>query len=110
MMIQDVLNRMRTETWRSNKGLPEKACTSQVNNCDLRPGDRNEALEARHLSKYVFPLQYGMTSAFSYSERLPEQLMQRSSFIDREFEIEVCLVFLFVANALVHLLIVPSQK
>ena len=57
---------------------------------DRRPGDRNEALEARHLSKYIFPLQYDLKNAFvCSSHRLPDQLFERNAFIDRESEIDV---------------------
>ena len=80
---------MKSESWRASKGLPANRDTSHDND-DLRPGDRNEALEARHLSKYVFPLQYNLKNAFfSDSQRLPEQMTERFSFMDREFEIDV---------------------
>lgn len=63
---------------------------------DLRPGDRNEALEARHLSKYFFPLQYDLENAFvCSSQRLPDQLFERNAFMDREVEIYVSYFFFF---------------
>lgn len=79
---------MCTRDWRISKGLLEEDGSPKD---DLRPADRNGALEARHLSKYIFPKQYGLDNVFNvHPERLREEQFTRFRFVNRENEIKVC--------------------
>ena len=49
------------------------------------PDPRALANDARHLSKYIFPSQYGLSSAFMHRK----QTYQQPDFSDREQEIKV---------------------
>ena len=56
----------------------------------VRPVDRNGAFEARHLSKYVFPLQYNLDNVFWFHpERSWNEQFMRFRFLNREDEIKV---------------------
>ncbi|KAG1737329.1 hypothetical protein EDB19DRAFT_1637045, partial [Suillus lakei] len=52
------------------------------------PDPRQQAQKARHLSKYIFPLQYGLSNVFSQKSAAKETYKQ-PNFADREREIEV---------------------
>lgn len=52
------------------------------------PDPRQEAQKARQLSKYIFPLQYGLSNVFSHASPAKESYKQ-PDFTDREREIEV---------------------
>lgn len=79
---EDVLNRMVTKSWREAHGIDDE------NN--RRPADRDGAFEARHLSKYIFPLQYSLNNAFSRSiNQAPANTWSRMHFWNREGEIKV---------------------
>ncbi|PAV16223.1 telomerase reverse transcriptase [Pyrrhoderma noxium] len=80
---EHVLNRMMSEVWRTKKGLIRDGVHD-----NLRTEDRDGAFEARHLSKYVFPLQYKLNNVFHPSEDRTQDEILRRHFIDREEEIE----------------------
>ncbi|KAI5122895.1 hypothetical protein M0805_007573 [Coniferiporia weirii] len=83
-----VLNRMELTSWRESKGLVESK--NKEGKLDMRPGDRNGAPEARHLSKYMFPLQYDLGNAFFVApEKVREEQFERRRFAIREAEIEL---------------------
>ncbi|KAG2047676.1 hypothetical protein BDR06DRAFT_896980, partial [Suillus hirtellus] len=52
------------------------------------PDPRLQAQKARHLSKYIFPLQYGLSNVFSQPSAAKETYKQ-PNFADREREIQV---------------------
>ncbi|KAG2124005.1 hypothetical protein DEU56DRAFT_744922, partial [Suillus clintonianus] len=52
------------------------------------PDPRQQAQKARHLSKYIFPLQYGLSNVFSQQSAAKESYKQ-PNFADREREIEL---------------------
>ncbi|KAG2133254.1 uncharacterized protein EDB93DRAFT_887401 [Suillus bovinus] len=52
------------------------------------PDPRQQAQKARHLSKYIFPLQYGLSNVFSQPSAAKETYKQ-PNFADREREIEL---------------------
>ncbi|KAG1808930.1 uncharacterized protein BJ212DRAFT_1229448, partial [Suillus subaureus] len=52
------------------------------------PDPRDEARNARHLSKYIFPLQYGLCSVFT-SQVPSKEHYEQPDFTDREREIKV---------------------
>ncbi|OAX35477.1 hypothetical protein K503DRAFT_696963, partial [Rhizopogon vinicolor AM-OR11-026] len=52
------------------------------------PDPREKAQKARHLSKYMFPLQYGLSNVFSHQSPTKESYKQ-PDFADREREIEL---------------------
>lgn len=53
------------------------------------PDPAEQARKARHLSKYIFPLQHGLANVFSHVASRNETYRQ-PNFIDREHEIKVC--------------------
>ena len=75
---------MISEVWRTKKGLIRDGVHD-----NLRTEDRDGAFEARHLSKYIFPLQYKLNNVFHPSEDRTQDEILRRRFIDREEEIEV---------------------
>jgi hypothetical protein len=52
------------------------------------PDPRDEARNARHLSKYIFPLQYRLSNVFTSQSPAKEHYKQ-PNFTDREREIQV---------------------
>ncbi|KAG0696540.1 hypothetical protein DFH29DRAFT_775794, partial [Suillus ampliporus] len=52
------------------------------------PEQRQEAQNARLLSKYIFALQYGLSNVFSQPSAAKE-IYKQPNFADRELEIEV---------------------
>lgn len=52
------------------------------------PDPRQQAQKTRHLSKYIFPLQYGLSNVFSQPSAAKETYKQ-PNFADREREIEL---------------------
>jgi hypothetical protein len=54
--------------------------------CD--PDPRDEACKARHLSKYIFPLQYKLSNVFA-SESPATANYKQPDFTDRERDIQV---------------------
>ncbi|KAG0702505.1 hypothetical protein DFH29DRAFT_774015, partial [Suillus ampliporus] len=52
------------------------------------PDPRQEAQNARLLSKYIFPLQYGLSNVFSQPSAAKE-IYKQPNFADRELEIGV---------------------
>ncbi|EJD06835.1 uncharacterized protein FOMMEDRAFT_117836, partial [Fomitiporia mediterranea MF3/22] len=81
-----ILNRMNSGAWRVAKGLLDTDGRLH----DVRPADRHGALEARHFSKYVFPLRYRLDNVFSVRpERQQEDQFARFRFANRETEIEI---------------------
>ncbi|KAH8117877.1 hypothetical protein DFH11DRAFT_1504114, partial [Phellopilus nigrolimitatus] len=84
--IDHVFHRMKTITWRESKGLRDNGDGKN----GLRPGDRDGALEARHLSKYLFPLQYKLDNVFFVPpESMREEQFERGRFANREEEIHL---------------------
>jgi len=53
------------------------------------PDPAEQARKARHLSKYIFPLQHGLSNVFSYATSRNETYRQ-PNFTDREHAIKVC--------------------
>ncbi|KAG1877989.1 hypothetical protein DFJ58DRAFT_648689 [Suillus subalutaceus] len=51
------------------------------------PDPRDQARKARHLSKYIFPLQYGLSNVFTSQLQAKEHYKQ-PDFADRENEIQ----------------------
>ncbi|THH05865.1 hypothetical protein EW145_g4492 [Phellinidium pouzarii] len=85
--LNHILNRMKSNVWRKSKGLDMDEIKDSKN--DLRPSDLNGALEARHLSKYIFSQQYKLSNVHVISmERTGEGSFQRKQFADREDEIK----------------------
>ncbi|KAG2356178.1 hypothetical protein BDR07DRAFT_1301185, partial [Suillus spraguei] len=58
------------------------------------PDPREQAKKTRHLSKYIFPLQYGLSNVFSQPSAAKETYKQ-PNFADREREIQTCTLQLF---------------
>lgn len=84
---------MATMQWRKEKGL------LQDSDHNLKPGDRNGAYEARHLSKYVFPLQCRHESVFTVPvEKLKDEQFERGYLADREAEINVSFLYATVQS------------
>ncbi|EPQ52884.1 hypothetical protein GLOTRDRAFT_13487, partial [Gloeophyllum trabeum ATCC 11539] len=52
---------------------------------------RKRADDSRHLAKYVFPRQYGLSNAFSCTSTNRYQPALTPNFSNRESEIKVCL-------------------
>lgn len=76
---------MHTPQWRELKGL-----ILDVKG-DLKPADRGGAFEARHLSKYIFPLQYNLSNVFcTPPSKSRDEQFSRTHLMIREEEIEVC--------------------
>lgn len=76
--VTDVLNRLKP----SYKMRPLDPATY----CD--PDPRDEARNARHLSKYIFPLQYRLSNVFTSQSPTKENYKQ-PDFTDRERDIQV---------------------
>ena len=53
------------------------------------PDPRQQAEHARHLAKYVFPRQYGLSHAFAVSPGQRYSTFQNPDWMDREREIKV---------------------
>ena len=80
---------MDTPQWRKEKGLLSEEDGS------LKPGYRDGSFEARHLSKYVFPLQYRLNSVHTVpSEKLKDEVFERRWMADREEELKVSFMYL----------------
>ena len=78
---------MQMKGWRISRALLDSNGKPKT---DLRPNDRNGAPEARHLSKYIFPLQYGLDNVFAtHSHRLRNEVFLRFRLMNRENEIDV---------------------
>ena len=67
------------------------------------PDPRKQAENSRHLAKYIFPRQYGLSSPFSPGLRPKEEAFKFPDYLDREEEIKVINVFSNVASP-------PSRK
>ncbi|KAG1798207.1 uncharacterized protein HD556DRAFT_1232582, partial [Suillus plorans] len=75
----DVLNRLNPSYFR--QAQPQAGAYQD-------PDPRLQAQKARHLSKYIFPLQYGLSNVFSQPSAAKETYKQ-PNFADREREIEL---------------------
>jgi hypothetical protein len=70
-----------------NQIYPSYASKSSGTQAQPPYAPEKQAEEVRHLSKYIFPAQYGMQSAFQYiSARKGDQY---PNYLDREKDIEV---------------------
>lgn len=93
---------MSRNAWKEANGVKD--------DLDRRPADRDGALEARHLSKYIFPLQYSLANAFvkrnhqSTSDYLPS-----AYYGNREAEIGVRKP-LFIQNIAIDLLLLKLRR
>ncbi|KAH7884432.1 hypothetical protein F5I97DRAFT_1811644 [Phlebopus sp. FC_14] len=90
--LADVLNTLNPSYYRKPRADPTVYSD---------PDAREQAKHVRHLSKYVFPLQYGLSNVFSYVSGTRD-VQRQPDYIDREHEIK--------ARLLLHLSVVGRCK
>ncbi|KAG1744070.1 uncharacterized protein EDB91DRAFT_1050737 [Suillus paluster] len=76
---EDVLNTINPSYFRKTQPQP---------GAYQDPDPRQEAQKARHLSKYIFPLQYGLSNVFS-QKSAAKKMYKQPNFANRETDIEV---------------------
>lgn len=64
------------------------------------PDPKEQARKARHLSKYIFPRQYGLSSPFVMTHRKRE-VFNLPDYTDRELEIKVRFSDLFTPTVFI---------
>lgn len=77
----DALNSLRPSYFKKPHVSPDKY---------KDPDPRDLARHARHLSKYIFPSQYGLSSVFMIDPNRKEKY-QQPDYTDREQEIKVAI-------------------
>ncbi|CCM03069.1 uncharacterized protein FIBRA_05189 [Fibroporia radiculosa] len=81
MTPTDILNRLNSAYKRKSKA---KACSEPW----VDPDPREQAKNARHLSKFVFPRQYGLANPFFVAEHAALQALKQLDYSNQEDEIE----------------------
>lgn len=84
-MSSDVLNKVKSLHWEESHKLAQ----------DPSEAARANAFKARHVSKYIFPRQYGLENVFSVriaanADGGKYEQFNRQMYDDRETEIVVC--------------------